>query len=67
MLDDTGRGSKINVTEKALTLISDPLDEDRLQTLLHSAIRDSIGMCTNNEYIGRSNRLQSFGEYFERK
>ena len=47
-----GRGSKPNVTEKTLTLICDPLDEDRLLTLLHSVIRDSIRMCTNDEFIG---------------
>ena len=32
-LNDTGRGSKPNVTEKTLTLISEPLYEDRLLTL----------------------------------
>ena len=48
ILDDTGRGPKPNATEKTLTLISDPLDEDRLLTLLNSMIRDSIRMCTND-------------------
>ena len=55
--------------------ISDPLDEDRLHVLklLHSVIRNSIRMCTNDEYIGKSNPLHFFffwgggGEYFERK
>ena len=70
ILDDTGRGLKLNVTctEKTLTVISDPLDEDRLYvlTLLHSVIRNSIRTCTNDEYIGKSNPLL-FGVYFERK
>ena len=65
-----GRGLKFNVTctEKTVTLISDPLDEDRLHVLklLHSVIRNSIRMCTNDEYIGKSNPLL-FGGYFERK
>ena len=54
-----GGGSKPNATEKVFTLISDPLDEDRLLTLLHSTrmIRDSIRMCTNEEYIGTRNSL----------
>ena len=60
-----GRGLKLNVTctEKTLTLISDPLDEGRLQVLnlLHSAIRNSIRMCTNDEYIGKSNPLVFWG------
>ena len=55
-----GRGSKPNVTRKNVTLISEPLDEDRLLTLLHSMIRDSIRMCTNDEYIGTSNLLLFF-------
>ena len=54
ILCDTGGGSKPNVTEKKLTLISEPLDEDRLLTLLHSMIRDGIRMCTNDEYIDTS-------------
>ena len=49
ILDDTGRGSKPSVTEKTLTLISDPMYEDRLLILLHSVIRDSIRMCTKDE------------------
>ena len=57
ILYGTGRGSKPNVTEKTLTLISEPLDEDRLLTMLHSMIRDSIMMCINDEYIGTSNPL----------
>ena len=65
-----GRGLKLNVTctEKMLTLISDPLDENRLHVLklLHRVIRNSIRMCTNDEYIGKSNPLL-LGEYFERK
>ena len=63
ILDDTGRGSKPSVPEKRLTLISDPLDEDRLLILLHSVIRDSIRMwmCTNAEYISTSNPLLFFG------
>ena len=32
ILEDTGRGSKPNVAEKMLTLMSGPLDEDRLRT-----------------------------------
>ena len=47
ILDDTGRGSKPNVTEKTWTLISDPLDEDRLLTLLYSMIRDSVRFTKN--------------------
>ena len=58
-----GRGSKPNVTEKMLTSISDPQDEDRLLTSLHSMIRDSIRMCTNDEYICTSNILP-FGGIF---
>ena len=42
---------------KTLTLISDPLDEDRLLKLLYSMIRDSIRMYTNAEYICTSNLL----------
>ena len=57
ILNDTGGGSTPNVTEKTLTLISEPLDEDKLLTLLHSMIRDSIRMCSNDEYIGTSNPL----------
>ena len=38
--NDTGRGSKPNVTEKTLTLISETRVEDRLLTLLHSMIRE---------------------------
>ena len=60
ILDDMGRVSKPNVTEKTLTLMSDPLDEDRLLTLLYSMIRDSIRMCTNDEYIGTNNILLFF-------
>ena len=60
ILYNTGRGSKQNVTEKTLTLISEPLDEDRQLALLHSMIRDSIMMCTNDKYIGTSN-LKFFG------
>ena len=60
-----GRGLKLNVicTEKTLTLIGDPLDEDRLHVLklLHSVIRNSIRMFTNNEYIGKSNTLHFGG------
>ena len=48
---------KANIAEKMLTLISDPLDEDRLLTLLHSVIRDSIRMYTSDEYTGTSNPL----------
>ena len=44
ILDDTGRGPKQSVTEKTLTLISDPLGEDRLLIPLHSVIRDKIMM-----------------------
>ena len=51
ILDDMGQGSKPNVVEKTLTLISDPLDEDRLLTLLHSMIRDSIRICTDDQSI----------------
>ena len=65
ILDNTGRGSKPNVTEKTLTLISEPLDKDRLLTFLLSMIRDSIRMCTNNVYIGTSNSLPFWGEYFD--
>ena len=65
-LDDTGRGSKPNVTEKKLTLISDHLDEDKLQTLLHSLIRDSIWMSTNNGYSHTSNSLLSWGNILRR-
>ena len=61
ILDDTRRGSKPNVTEKTLTLISEPRDEDRLLTLLHSMNRDSMRMCTNDEYIGTSNPLLFWG------
>ena len=54
-------GLKLNVTctEKTLTLINDPLDDDRLHVLklLHSVIRNSIRMCTSDEYIGKSNPL----------
>ena len=61
ILDGTGRGLKPNVicTEKTLALFSDPLDEDRLHVLklLHSVIRNSIGRCKNDEYIGKSNPL----------
>ena len=57
ILDDTVGGSKPNVAEKTLALNSEPLDEDILLTLLHSMIRDSIRMCTNDEYIGTSNPL----------
>ena len=64
ILYDTGRGSKPNVTEKTLTLISEPLDEDRLRTLLLSMIRDSIRMCTNDEYIGSINLLLLFFLFF---
>ena len=49
ILDDTCRGSKPSVTEKTLTLISEPRDEDRPLTLLHSMNRDSMRMCTNDE------------------
>ena len=59
-----GRGSKPNVTKKTLTLISEPLDEDILLTVLHSMIRDSIMMCTNDEYIGTSNPLLFWGNTF---
>ena len=56
-------GSRVETKryEKTLTLISEPLDEDRLLTLLHSMIRDIIRMCKNNEYIGISNPLLSGG------
>ena len=54
ILDDTGQGSKSNITEKILTLISDPFDEGRLLTLLNSKIRDTIRMGKNNNYIGRT-------------
>ena len=64
ILYDTGRGSKPNVTEKTLTLISEHLDEDRLLALLHSMIRDSIWMCTNDKYIGESNLLLFGGKKF---
>ena len=57
ILDDKGRGSKPNVTEKTLKLISDPLDEEILLTLLHSMIRDNISMSTTDEYIGKSKSL----------
>ena len=60
ILDDTSRGSKPNVAEKTFTLITDPLDEDRLLTLLHSVIEDSIRMCTSDEYIGTGNPLLLF-------
>ena len=45
--------------EKTLRLISDPLDEDRLHVLklLHSLIRNSKRMCTNDEYISQSKPL----------
>ena len=66
ILNDTGRGSNPNVTEKTLSLISDPLDEARLIILLHIIIRDSIRMRTNDGYIGTSNTLL-FGGILERK
>ena len=34
ILEDTGRESKPKVAEKMLTLMSDPLDEDRLLTII---------------------------------
>ena len=34
ILDDMGRRSKPNVTEKTLTLISDPLDEDKTTNIV---------------------------------
>ena len=61
-LDDTGRGSNPNVTDKKMTLISDHLDEDKLQTLLHSIMWDSIRMSTNNGYTGTSNLLLFLGK-----
>ena len=67
ILDSTGRGSKPSVTEKTLTLISDPLDEDRLLISLVSVIRDSIRMCTNDEYNSTNKLLLFWGKYFERK
>ena len=42
ILNDTGRWTKSNVAEKKLTLISEPLDENRQLTLLHSMFGDSI-------------------------
>ena len=57
ILNDTGRGTKPNVTEKTLTLISEPLVENRQLTFLHSMIRDSIRMCANDEYIGNPLRV----------
>ena len=72
ILDDTGRGLKLSVTctEKTLTFVSDPLDEDRphVVKLLYSVVRNSIRMCTNDEYIGKSNPLLlgGGGGYFER-
>ena len=61
ILDDTGRRSEPNVREKTLTLISDPLDKDRLLTRLHSVTGDGIRMCTNDECIGTSNPLPFLG------
>ena len=61
ILDDMGRGLNPSDTEKTFTLISGPLDEDILLTLLHSMIRDRIRMCTNDEYIGTSNPLLFWG------
>ena len=46
--------------DSSKTPTTDPLDEDRLLTLLLNMIRDSIRMCTNNEYIGTSNPLPFF-------
>ena len=51
-------GLNQTLQRKTLTLISVPLDEDRLLALLHSMIRDSIRMCTNDEYIGTGNLFQ---------
>ena len=58
------RVETVNVTEKTLTLIRELLDEDKLLTLLHSMIRDSIRMCTNDEYICTSNPLLFRGNTF---
>ena len=68
--------TRINVKTcfRMITLIIDPLDEDRLLKLLHSMIRDSIRMCTHGEYICILNTsvhaIHCFfggGEYFEVK
>ena len=71
ILDNTGRGLKLNVicTEKTLILISDPMNGGRLNVLklLDSVTRNSIRMCTNDEYISKSNTLLFWREYFERK